>query len=261
MRKRISMLFGVLAVVALCAFAPGCNRGEEPKEVAKAGPEKKGTKATTGKKPGATGKKKPPDDLGEKPPKQPGEGAKVVVEKEVPRGDGLLTPDPLDPETPPVVPEVEMTEQHAKTCLLKVGDMLPAGQLPDLAGQPQDLSRLFGAKLTVVVFFREGESAAQTELADLAIGVASPLAARGVNVVGICERGAAATVQEMCKKAGASFPVLIDADGAYFARLATGKMPRTYLVDKTGKILWFDIDYTRDTRHDLREALRALVAK
>jgi hypothetical protein len=36
-------------------------------------------------------------------------------------------------------------------------------------------------------------------------------------------------------------------------------MPRTYLLDPTGKILWFDVEYSRSTRRDLSEALDAMV--
>jgi peroxiredoxin len=270
MRNRILLPFGLLMALAICVASQGCNntKTEDPGS----GGDKQTNKTSAGgKKTSAGGKKKPTENPDDPKPENPpddgkpetpaNDGAQVVIEQEVPKGDGLLTRDPLDSEVPPVVPVVEMTKGHADSCLVKVGDQLPAGQLPDLAGKAQDLSKLFGDKLTVVVFFREGQDASLTELSDLAVGVASPLSRRGVKVVGVCERGAAATAAAICKQAGVSFPVLLDADGAYFGRLATGKMPRTYLLDNTGKILWFDIDYTRDTRHDLREALRALVAR
>lgn len=276
MRNRILFPLSLLMALTLCV-SQGCNntKSEDPTTgEAKQSPKTAATGKKTsagGKKTSAEGKKKPVENASApkadqapadgQPAPPAGERAQVVIEPEVPTGDGLLTPDPLDSEAPPVVPVVEMTKGHADTCLVKVGDQLPAGQLPDLAGKPQDLAKLFGDKLTVVVFFREGQDASLTELSDLAVGVASPLSRRGVKVVGVCERGAAANAEAICKQAGVSFPVLLDADGAYFSRLATGKMPRTYLLDNTGKILWFDIDYTRDTRHDLREALRTLVAK
>jgi len=265
MRINISLLWALFVCIAL--VSAGCNSKTETKDAANA-PAKLGANAKpseTAKKPKAADKAAPSSD--DKTPDADPEpeanldtGAQVVIEKEVPRGDGVLTPTPLDSEKP-VVPVVQMTEQHAATCLVKVGDALPAGELPDLAGKNQELSKLFGEKLTIVVFFREGQDESTSEIADLAAGVASPLAGRGVKVIGVCERGAAESTREICQKAGVSYPVLLDADGAYFARLATGKMPRTYLVDPLGKVLWFDIDYSRGTRHDLREALRALVAK
>ncbi len=36
-------------------------------------------------------------------------------------------------------------------------------------------------------------------------------------------------------------------------------MPRTYLVDSQGKILWFDMEYSRSTRRDLRDAIRVVL--
>jgi peroxiredoxin len=261
MRNRIFLVFGLLTAVSLCIASQGCTDG------AKTEKDQDLPKSASGKKTSAEGKKKTPEvpdgtgDTQEPQDKQPG-AAQVVMEPEVPKGDGLLTPDPLDPETPPEVPKVEMTQQHAQTCLVNVGDKLPNAQLPGLTGQSYELSKLFGEKFTVVVFFRDSDDASLTELADLEYGV-GPLTTRerGVKVIGVCESGAPASIDATCKKAGVTFPILLDTEGVYFKRLATGKMPRTYLLDNTGTILWFDIDYTRDTRHDLREALRALVKK
>jgi hypothetical protein len=33
-------------------------------------------------------------------------------------------------------------------------------------------------------------------------------------------------------------------------------LPRTYLLDSSGKILWFDLEYSRSTRRELNQAIR-----
>jgi hypothetical protein len=52
---------------------------------------------------------------------------------------------------------------------------------------------------------------------------------------------------------------LLDAEGRAFAEVGSEKLPRTYLVDAQGKILWFDIEYSLSTRRELHQALRAVV--
>jgi len=49
---------------------------------------------------------------------------------------------------------------------------------------------------------------------------------------------------------------LLDADGSAMAKVGLEKLPRTYLLDAQGKILWFDIEYSRSTRRELLEAVR-----
>ena len=49
---------------------------------------------------------------------------------------------------------------------------------------------------------------------------------------------------------------LVDADRAYFRQVATEKLPRTYLLDRNGKILWFDLEYSRSMRRELQNAIQ-----
>ena len=167
-------------------------------------------------------------------------------------------------EESPVMPRVLMSEGHAATCLVKVGQTLPDVALADLDGHQQQLSKLMGDRLTVVVLCSSSNVHAQGELSDLAIDVASPLTARGVRVVGISEpngeQNGVEQAREMAEKAGVAFPMLLDAEGKFFAQLATERLPRTYLLDASGKILWLDIEYSRITRHDLQQAIQSALA-
>ena len=59
-------------------------------------------------------------------------------------------------------------------------------------------------------------------------------------------------------KVGAKFTTLVDADGKAFAEVGKEKMPRTFVLDADGKIVWFDISYTLATRRELHDSLRVL---
>jgi peroxiredoxin len=242
-------LFGVCTLL-VAAFVPGCDNGSPGSpEAPRSAPEKRIVKKEPTHSPAdeATGKPQPK--------------AQVVIEPHAPASDdGILAPDLLD-SSRAEVPTVVMSQQHQETCLVNVGDTMPDARLTDLNGKEQELSKLLGDRLTVVFFWTAADRSSLEELGDLAAKVASPLAAQGVKVVGICERDPADEARKACEQAGVSYPVLLDPGGTFFSQVATRRLPRTYLIDATGKILWFDIEYTAPTRHDLREALRALVAK
>jgi peroxiredoxin len=163
--------------------------------------------------------------------------------------------DQLDPAEL-IMPKVQLTERHAETCLAKVGDVMPDLRLPDLKGQEQSLSKLLGSKLTVVLFWRSGHPYDVEELADLGPDVSVPYAAQGVRVVAINEEDPPDRVREIVQRVGADFPVLLDSEGKGLAQVASQKLPRTYLLDPSGKIVWFDIEYSRSTRRDLMRAIR-----
>lgn len=159
-----------------------------------------------------------------------------------------------------IMPQVLMTVSESKTCLVKVGDVLPDVRLPELGDGEVALNSLYGKRLTVVVFWRATHPYAVEELGDLQRLVASRFADQQVKVVGIDVKDQPEVVKETVAAKKIEFPNLLDAAGTAYAQVATEYMPRTYLVDAGGKILWFDMEYSRSTRRDLLRAIRATLA-
>jgi uncharacterized protein RhaS with RHS repeats len=65
--------------------------------------------------------------------------------------------------------------------------------------------------------------------------------------------------RELVKQAGAQFTNLTDRDGAARKQVADHKPPLTYVVDATGRIRWFDLEYSPSTRRELGQAIRYLL--
>lgn len=167
-------------------------------------------------------------------------------------------PIPLDePDDADVVmPKITMSEAHAKTCRVQVGDAFPNLALGDLAGQQQDFAKLLGKQLTVVVFWRVGSPTSLEEVADVQRMILRRFAPQGVAAVGINVGDERQLAAELAKQAGASYPQLSDQDRQAFDQVATAHLPRTYLLDGAGKVVWFDLEYSRTTRRDLAAAVR-----
>jgi hypothetical protein len=133
--------------------------------------------------------------------------------------------------------------------------------LADINGDKQDLAKRLGERGTILLFWSPDSRASVEEFRELAIKVASPLHVAGIRVVSVCKRATAEMAKGIAGQAGASFTVLLDEDGAALSHVATSMLPRTYLLDQSGKILWFDIEYSHAMWRDLREALRAIVTQ
>jgi peroxiredoxin len=163
---------------------------------------------------------------------------------------------------PAKVPAVALSKAHQALCKVKVGDTMPDMALPRLeSNETAKLSSLFGKKATVLVLWKGDRRMAREQLADMGPEVAEPFTKAEVAVVGVAVTMPPADVQAALKAAGADFPNLLDSDGQAFAKIGTEKLPRTYLIDPQGRILWFDIEYSLGTRRELNQALRAVAGE
>jgi peroxiredoxin len=160
---------------------------------------------------------------------------------------------------PAEIPPVMLSKGHEAICKVKVGDAMPEMELELIGdGERAKLADLFGEKATVVVFWKTDRRMAREQLADLVPDVVELFGDKGVRVVGIAVEESPQKAEAVLEEAGAEFANLLDSDGEAFAQVGSEKLPRTYLLDPQGKILWFDIEYSHSTRRELHEALRAM---
>lgn len=158
------------------------------------------------------------------------------------------------------IPRVLLTDRHKKLCRVEVGDEMPAIELPKLSGGNAKLSELYGKQATVVVFWNSNRRMAREELAEIRSNVIDPFTGAGVKVVGIAVSEPTPKVRTAVSRAKVDWPTLIDSDGAAFAKVGKLKLPRTYVLDASGKIVWFDIEYSQATRREMVQVLEVLTS-
>ncbi|OHB71409.1 MAG: hypothetical protein A2V70_15755 [Planctomycetes bacterium RBG_13_63_9] len=222
----------MLVVTCLVAACLGCRRNEKPVTV-----------------PNDSGGQPNVDATQSTTPKTHAEPTESV--------DTAAPPVPL-PET---IPQVRMTDELAATCKVGVGDAMPDGKLRDLEDNEHLLTELFGEKLTVVCFWTSQNAYATAELADLTPDVAEPYFEKGLRVIGINEGDSPEVAAQKVQDAGVKYPVLVDPGGLYFANVATERLPRTYVLDPDGKILWFDTEYSGISRDQLLRTIRVVLGE
>ena len=79
-----------------------------------------------------------------------------------------------------------------------------------------------------------------------------------VAVVGIPVHLSSNSARRIVSQAKAQFPQLMDPSGNAMAEVGNTAMPRIYVLDDEGKIVWFDIEYSESTRRELFLTLDAL---
>jgi peroxiredoxin len=157
------------------------------------------------------------------------------------------------------IPKVALTRQEQDLCKLKVGDSMPAIELPRVDGaKPTKLADMYGKSATVVVFWKGDRRMTREEFADLGPDVIELFGKSGVAVVGVAVQETAQSAQELLTKGGTKFDNLLDADGKAFAQVGAERLPQTYVLDPSGKVVWFDIEYSLATRRELHDVLTVL---
>lgn len=153
-------------------------------------------------------------------------------------------------------PVVAMSAEHRASCLVYLNQVLPEGRLPDQTGTEHSLRESLGKAVTVVVFWNRDQRYAWDQFRHLQRDLAA-WRDKGVRVIAIHVGAPPRDYDALCREHGQGVLCLLDGDGSYFATVATTRLPRTYVLDAQGKIVWLDLEYSRSTRHDLQQALEA----
>ena len=243
--ERIGTLVGAL-VVGMGLLASGCGRAERS-----APPEANAQPNLSGPAGGQLG----------------AEAGLPEKAAEVPERAGLPGPT-FPPAPPPTIPKVLMDETRRSTFRVWVGQTMPDGQLHTLQGESVARRSLWGQKLTVLVFWNSQTLSGLEELQDLAKDMLPAYQEKGLRVVAVNVAEEASSAQKALPTAASGLPVLLDPTGQYFAQIAQPGpkpdiplLPRTYVVDAQGKILWLDIGYGEETLRGIETTVRAVLGQ
>ncbi len=168
----------------------------------------------------------------------------------------ITAPSMPDYASVDTIPAIKLSTSHKATCLVNVGDVLPDATLTDLEGKSVMLSKLRGEKMTLVLFWSADREFAVEAFNDLASNLVKPYFEHGLQVVSINVGDLSEGVKSLAGTNAGFFPILLDPKGEYFALVAKSKLPRLYLLDGAGKIIWFEMEYSRTSRRELHQTIR-----
>ena len=190
----------------------------------------------------------------------------VEVSKKAETDDSSLTQvplvkaekKPLDPN--PTRPIVLLSEAHKKTCRKLVGDTIDAVEVTDIQGTRHKLRDLLSDELTVLIFWNEKSIPAMEQFRRIPVDILGTFASYRVKVIAAHVGGDVARTRILTGDAADKIVSLVDADEKLFHEFAESRVPRTYVLDKEGRILWFDIEYSFSAVRALSNALTFFLA-
>jgi hypothetical protein len=154
-----------------------------------------------------------------------------------------------------MTPEVVLSNQHLETCRVKLGEQFPDLALSTFDGAPATLQSQLGERLTVVVFWSARQPMSIEQLRGLRKEVSKQYRDAGVGLVTIHVGNDDAAPQIISSTDAQGAVHLRDVDGQAFAQVATDLLPRIYLLRADRSVVWFDLEHTRSTSRELRNAM------
>ncbi len=172
-----------------------------------------------------------------------------------PPAAGVAVAPPVETAIPPVL----LTNQHRQMCRVVVGDPFPPLELQPVAGgEAVALLDREGQAATVIALFDVPSPASITMLEDLGQRIAPQYSKRGVEIKAIAVQSDAQLISWLLTRTTFELPTFSDPTAAGFAQLGEKILPRVYVLDASGKVVWFDLDYSQATERELRATLDAL---
>jgi peroxiredoxin len=144
--------------------------------------------------------------------------------------------------------------------MVTIGDAMPAFTIVADDGTPTPSAR-FEGKVILINFFATWCPPCQTELAEMEKTLWPEYRDRDDFVLLVIGREhSGAEIAKYNAKKGFTFPLYPDKDRKIFASFATQSIPRSYLIDRNGKIIYAATGYSKRGFDNLIKAIdRALL--
>lgn len=146
----------------------------------------------------------------------------------------------------------------AETTLINAGDEAPDFTVEMLDGSKVALSALQG-KPTLLIFWATWCPPCRLELSKLQEHIIDRYGDK-INVLPISRGEERAKVEEYISKMGYTFAVGLDGDQSIYRKYATNYIPRCFVIDANGKVLYSGVGYdeaiAKEVEQNIEKALR-----
>lgn len=150
-------------------------------------------------------------------------------------------------------------EDLAKTTLINAGNMAPDFTVKMLDGSEVTLSKLQG-KPTLLIFWATWCPPCRVELSKLQEHIIDRYG-ESINVLPISRGEERAKVDEFITNKGYTFAVGLDGDQSIYQKYATNYIPRCFVIDAKGKVLYSGVGYDEKVAAEVEESIDKALRK
>lgn len=157
----------------------------------------------------------------------------------------------------PVTTATEQQDDIEATTLIHAGDMAPDFTVEMLDGSSVTLSKLQG-KPTLLIFWATWCPPCREELSHLQEGVIDVFGDK-INVLPISRGEKREVVEGFLDKMGYTFAVGLDGDQSIYRKYATNYIPRCWVIDSKGEVVYAGVGYDEAIAAEVQKALNKAI--
>lgn len=174
---------------------------------------------------------------------------------------GLVAAIILWPVEAQAAAEPALTEQDdtESTTLIRTGDIAPDFTVKMIDGKKITLSELRG-KVVLVTFWATWCPPCREEMSHMQEGVIDHFAGKDLVVLPISRGETRATVEAFVDKMKYTFPVGLDENKAIYSLYATNYVPRSFVIDREGRVAYYAVGYDEAVGKEINEAITKALA-
>jgi len=155
---------------------------------------------------------------------------------------------------------VSAVDPQDGTTLVKPGERVPDFTAYTLDGKKIRLSQLRG-KVVLINFFTTWCGPCLREMTELEKDIWQPYKDKGLVILAIGREETRDKLLPFRDVKKLTFPLLPDPGRQIYAKYATQYIPRNFLLDREGRLIYSNIGYTREGFSALREHIREALEK
>lgn len=168
----------------------------------------------------------------------------------------ILWPVEAQAAAAPALTEQDDTES---TTLIRTGDIAPDFTVKMIDGKKITLSELRG-KVVLVTFWATWCPPCREEMSHMQEGVIDHFAGKDLVVLPISRGETRATVEAFVDKMKYTFPVGLDENKAIYSLYATNYVPRSFVIDREGRVAYYVVGYDEAVGKEINEAITKALA-
>ncbi len=164
------------------------------------------------------------------------------------------------PASAAIAEEPTTQDDIEATTLIHAGDMAPNFTVEMLGGGSVTLSALRG-KVVLLSFWATWCPPCRQELSHLQADVIDKFAGDEFVALPISRGEKPETVEAFIKKMNYTFAVGLDGDQSIYRKYATNYIPRSFVIDREGKVVYVAVGYDKSIAKEIDAAIKGALAK